>query len=402
MPQASARHWATCSSTITVTINSKEPPSVTRPSHSIHTHFAAPIGFGLVVALVAAGCGSGDDELAATSDCSVDEVDGDLALYNWAEYIDPDDLDRFGDEFGIDVTMGVFDSNEAMQPIIAAGNSGYDVIVPSDYMVEIMAASGSLLPLDTSLLPNLSNLATEFTGLDYDPDGTYSVPYQAGTTGLAVDTAVVGNDFDRSWGLVFDPEMSAPYAGKISLLNDPRETLGAALRYLGYSLNTTDEAELEEAADLVAATRDRLAAFDTDSSDELLVTGETAIAHGYSGNMFGQFTETDDPERYEYFVPKEGGTRFIDTMAIPFDAPHPCTAHTFMNWILDADNGAALTNWNYYTTPNAAARPGLDDELLDFIEDPDVVVGGADSLELIEDTGDFEINYSDAFITAKG
>jgi spermidine/putrescine-binding protein len=358
---------------------------------------------GIPLAFAAVGCGTSDDAGDdATFDCAVGEVDGDLALYNWAEYIDPADLERFGEEYGIGTTMGVFDSNEAMQPIVAAGNSGYDVIVPSDYMVEIMTASGSLLPLDTALLPNLSNIAPEYTGLDYDPDGAYSVPYQAGTTGLAVDTAVVGTDFDRSWGLVFDPEMSEAFEGRISLLNDPRETLGAALKYLGYSLNTTDPDQLEEAQDLIAATRDRLAAFETDSSDEFLVTGETAIAHGYSGNMFGQFLETDDPDRYEYFVPEEGGTRFIDTMAIPFDAPHPCTAHTFINWILDADNGAALTNWNYYTTPNAAARPGLDEELLAFTEDPDVVVGGPDSLELIEDTGDFEINYSDAFIAAKG
>lgn len=360
---------------------------------------------GAMFALIAAGCGIGADDAAddtASTTCAVGEVDGDLALYNWAEYIDPDDLDRFGEEHGIGTTMSVFDSNEAMQPIVAAGKSGYDVIVPSDYMVGIMAASGNLLELDATLLPNLTNLAPEFTGLDYDPEGAYSVPYQSGTTGIAVDTEVVGTGYEPTWGLIFDPEMADDFSGRISLLNDPRETLGAALRYLGHSLNTTDADELQQAQELVASTRNRLAAFDTDASDELLVTGETAIGHGYSGNMFGQFLETDDPDRYQYFVPKEGGVRFIDTMAIPFDAPHPCTAHTFINWILDADNGASLTNWNYYTTPNAAARPGLNEELLAFTEDPDVVVGGPESLELIEDTGDFEINYSDAFIAAKG
>ena len=372
-----------------------------RPLES-RRRFAFVLGAPLVLA--ATGCGASDDAAgddAAASDCTVGEVDGDLALYNWAEYIDPDDLERFGEEHGIDTTMSVFDSNEAMQPIVSVGNSGYDVIVPSDYMVGIMAASGSLLPLDTTLLPNLSNLAPEFTNLGYDPEGAYSVPYQAGLTGIAVDTEVVGTDFERSWGLIFDPDMADEFSGRISLLNDPRETLGAALKYLGHSLNTTDADELREAQDLVAATRDRLAAFDTDSSDELLVTGETAIGHGYSGNMFGQFLETDDPDRYEFFVPREGGVRFIDTMAIPFDAPHPCTAHTFINWILDADNGASLTNWNYYTTPNAAARPGLDEDLLAFTSDRSIAVGGPESLEVIQDTGDFEINYSDAFIAAK-
>jgi spermidine/putrescine-binding protein len=171
---------------------------------------------------------------------------------------------------------------------------------------------------------------------------------------------------------------------------------------LGYSLNTTDQGELDEARELVADSRGRLAAFNTDSADELLTTGETAIAHGFSGDMFTQFLETDDPGRYVYFVPEEGGTRWIDNMAIPSDAPSVCTAHTFINWLLDGEQGAALSNWNYYATPNEAAKAGLDEDLLAFLEDETVVAGGVESLEEIQDTGDFEINYADAFIEAKG
>jgi len=213
---------------------------------------------------------------------------------------------------------------------------------------------------------------------------------------------VVGTDFPRSWALVFDPEVADQYAGKISLLNDPRETLGAALKYLGYSLSTDDADELAEARDLVKSATSRLAAFNTDSADELLTTGETVIGHGYSGDMFTQFLETDDPSRYVYFVPEEGGTRWIDNMAIPFDAPSPCSAHTFINWLLSAEQGAALSNWNYYNTPNDAALAGLDEELLAFVNDPSVLPGGVASLESIVDTGDFEINYSDAFNEARG
>jgi spermidine/putrescine-binding protein len=346
------------------------------------------------------GGASGDME---TADCAVDEIDGDLRLFNWSEYIDPDQLQEFADEYGITATMDVYDSNEAMLPQIQAGNSGYDVIVPSDYMVSIMIAGEFIQALNKDAIPNLSNLSSEFTGLPYDPDGTYSVPYQAGTTGLAVDTEVVGTDFPRSWSIVFDDEFASQYSGQISLLNDPRETLGAALKYLGYSLNTTSEDELAEARDLVASASGNLAAFNTDSADELLTSGETAIAHGFSGDMFTQILETDEgTDRYVYFVPEEGGTRWIDNMAIPFDAPHPCTAHTFINWLLDGEQGAALANWNYYTTPNEAAKPFLDEDLLAFLEDPTVVAGGEDSLELITDTGDFEINFSDAFIEAKG
>ena len=356
----------------------------------------------LALSLLALACAEDEGDGAAAADCEVGQTDGDLNIFNWAEYIDPDLLDAFGAEYGVAVTIDVYDSNEAMQPIISAGNSGYDLIVPSDYMVAILIAGEDIQPLNKDAIPNAANISPDFQNLIYDPEGVYSVPYQWGTTGIAVDTAAVGTDFPRSWSIIFDASFADAYAGRISLLNDPRETLGAALKYLGYSLNTTDEGELEEAKNLVAEARGRVAAFDTDQADELLTTGETVIAHGYSGDMFTQFLETDDPSRYMYFVPEEGGTRWIDNMAIPHDAPNPCTAHTFINWLLDGENGAALSNWNYYSTPNAAALDGLDEDLLDFVNDPAVIPGGVGSLEEIQDTGDFEINYTDAFIEAVG
>ncbi|MDX2380957.1 MAG: spermidine/putrescine ABC transporter substrate-binding protein [Acidimicrobiia bacterium] len=339
---------------------------------------------------------------AATADCAVGETDGNLAIYNWAEYIDQEELDAFAAEYDISVTMDTYDSNEAMQPIISAGNSGFDLIGPSDYMVTILTAAGSVQALNQAAIPNMANLLPEFTDLAYDPGNQYSAPYQWGTTGMALNTSVVGADYEPTWGLIFDPELAGEFSGQITLLNDPRETMGAALKYLGYSLNTTSEEELAEATDLVSAARDNLAAFDTDQADELLVSGETVIAHGYSGDMFVQFLDADDPSEYVYFVPKEGGARWVDTIAIPFDAPHPCSAHTFINWLLSGEHGAALSNWNYYSTPNAAALDLLDEDLVLFLTDPSLVVGGVESLEQFVDTGDFEINYSDAFIEAKG
>jgi len=354
----------------------------------------------LAFTLIAAACGDDDD--AEQASCEVGETDGNLAMYNWAEYIDEEQLAEFASEHGISYSLDTYDSNEAMQPIVSAGGSGYDVIVPSDYMVSILIDAGSIQPLNFDAIPNAANISPDFEGIYYDPEGEFSVPYQWGTTGIGVNTAVVGTDFPRSWGLIFDPAISGDFDGEIQLLNDPRETMGAALKYLGYSLNTTSDAELQEATDLVSATASRLAAFNTDSADEFLTSGETVIAHGYSGDMFVQYLETDNPEDYVYFVPEEGGTRWIDNMAIPFDAPNPCTAHTFINWMLSADQGAALTNWNYYATPNEAAFELLDQELLDFIGNPDLYAGGVESLEEIEDTGDFEINYADAFTEAKG
>jgi spermidine/putrescine-binding protein len=343
--------------------------------------------------------GDGGDA-PATAECAVDEVDGDLAFYNWSEYIDPELLTEFEETYGVTVTQDNYDSNEAMQPIISAGNSGYDVIVPSDYMVSIMIENGDLMPLNKDAIPNYANLAPEFqSGLPYDPDGTYAAPYQWGTTGIGVDKAVLGEDFPRSWSLVFDPEVAEEYgsAGQITLLNDPRETLGAALKYLGYSLNSTDPAELEEAKQLVADAP--VMAFDSDQYDELVLQGESVIGHGYSGNFFVAIDGADDPSQYEFFVPEEGGTRWVDNMAIVGDAPHPCTAHTFINFLLDAENGAQLSNWNYYASPNAASEEFI---LPEILEDPAIYPDDTANLEFIGDTGDYETNFSDAFIEAKG
>ncbi|MEC8070160.1 MAG: spermidine/putrescine ABC transporter substrate-binding protein [Actinomycetota bacterium] len=359
---------------------------------------AAILAFGLL----AAACGGDDDESAAGGDCEAGQTDGDLNLYNWAEYIDPELKTQFEEEFGVTVNEDNYDSNEQMQPIISQGNSGYDLIVPSDYMVSILIEGGDIAPINRSAVPNISNLADEFaSGLPFDPDATYSVPYQWGTTGLGVDLSVVGEDVPQTWGLIFDADLAAEYGleGAITILNDPRETMGAALKYLGYSLNTTDQGQLDEAKAIVADATSRVAAYESDQYDELLVSGQTSVAHGYSGNFLVQFFEAEDPEQFTYFVPEEGGTRWVDNMAVVADAPHPCTAHAFINFLLDAENGAALTNWNYYASPNAAAVPFIDQEVLD---DPIVYPADQSRLEFIADTGDFEIELSDAFNAARG
>jgi len=252
----------------------------------------------LALALLASACGD-DDDSAGGADCEAGQTDGDLNLYNWAEYMDPELQTAFEEEFGVAINEDNYDSNEAMQPIISAGNSGYDLIVPSDYMVSILIDSGDIMPIQKDAIPNLGNLADEFaSGLPYDPDGDYSVPYQWGTTGLGVDLAVTGPDVPETWGLIFDADLAAEYGleGAITMLNDPRETMGAALKYLGYSLNRTSDDELEEARQVVADATSRAAAFDSEQYDELLVSGQAAVTHGYSGNFLVQFFEADDPD----------------------------------------------------------------------------------------------------------
>ena len=384
-----------------------------------------------IIGLMAAACG--DDEGGTTTSatsattsatvapvaCAVGETDGDLVLYNWTQYIPTgpeaeeaetaDLLAEFEEEYGVSVTQDFFTSNEELRSKLQAGATGYDVIVPSDYMVSMLITDGLLMELQMDAIPNFANLGPEFVNPPFDPDHRYHMPYQWGTTGIGVAYADLPEDFPTSWGLIFDPDISAEIGGgQITLLDDAREVMGAALRYLGYSVNSTSEAEIQEAADLIRETLDRgvVATFDSDTFENMLTSGETIIAHGYSGDFFLEFDNlsTDDYDAWEdygYFVPDEGGVLWVDTMAIPANAPHPCTAHAFINFLLDAENGAELTNYNWYGSPNAAAEEFIWPEILEdpaIYPPPEVM----ERLEFIADLGDLNALYEQLFTEARG
>ena len=367
------------------------------------------------LALVLAACGgdSGGAQ-ALADDCSLGEVDGDLNLYNWTEYIPTgsiaeeaevtDLLAAFEEEFGASVVLTEYDSNETMLAQIDAGVA-FDLVIPSDYMVSIMQGSDLLVKLNPETIPNLSNIADEFTDLPYDPGNQYSVPYQWGTTGIGYAYGAIDDEDGVSWGVIFDQEMAAPNAGFISLLDDERETMGAALIYLGYSLNTTNEAEVDAAAALIKETKDWIGSFTSAGYWDLLTTGETMVAQGWNGDFLFAYDEasTDDYDAYEdfgYAIPVEGAAAWVDTMAIPVTAEHPCTAQTFINFMLDPFYGAELTNYNYYASPNAAAEEFIWEEILEWeaiYPPPDVV----ERLEFFADLGDFGNYYADAYSAAK-
>jgi len=366
----------------------------------------------------AASDSGGSDLDAMIAACEPEQTDGDLNFYNWTEYIPygsaaedyevTDLVALFEETYGVKIVQTFYEDNETMLAQIEAGGAPYDLIVPSDYMVSTMADPevALLAKLNKAAIPNLVNIDPLFTGMPFDPAGDYSVPYQAGTSGLGFAYEYVDDADGISWGLVFDPEMSAPYAGQISMLNDERETLGAALKYLGYSVNTTDQGELDEATEILSAANDRIAAYDSAAFDDLLVAGETVVAHGWNGGFLGSFDEisTDDYDAYEdfgYAVPDEGGIVWVDLMAIPVTAEHPCTALTFINFILDPEVGGELTNYTYYMSPNLAAYEYIDPDILE----DETVFPTAETmakLEFIADVGDFSLNYADAFAQAKG
>ncbi len=399
------------------------------------------------LALVAAACGSGssdttaggggssdttaggvaDDTTTSTTEapptgvqaladaCTLGETDGDLNLYNWTEYIPigalaedaevKDLVAGFENEFDVNVVLTEYDSNETMLAQIDAG-VGYDLVVPSDYMVSIMRGAGLLVKLNEDAVPNMANISALFADPPYDPGNQFSAPYQWGTTGIGYKYGTIDDENGVSWAVIFDPEVSAPNTGFISLLNDERETMGSALKYLGYSLNTTNPAEVDEAAELIRATKDRIAAFTSSGYWTLLTTGETNVAQGWNGDFLAEYDSisTDDYDAYEdygYAIPVEGSAAWVDTIAVPSTAEHPCTAQTFINYILDAENGAELTNYNYYASPNAAAEALIYPEIL---EDPSIYPPPETMaiLEFFEDLGDFGTYYADAFSDAKG
>jgi spermidine/putrescine-binding protein len=369
-----------------------------------------------IVALVAAACSSDDDVQALADACTPGETDGDLNFANWTEYTPTgvlaedaevkDLLAGFEEEYGVNVTLTEYADNETMLAQVSAGVA-YDVVVPSDYMVSIMKGSDLLVKLNQDVVPNLdANIAPLFKEAAYDPGNEYSAPYQWGTTGIGYLYGTIDDEDGVSWAVIFDADVSEANAGFISLLDDTRETLGSALKYLGYSLNTTVEAEVDEAAQLISDTKARLAAFNSSSYWTLLTTGETVVAQGWNGDFLAEYDSisTDDYDAYEdygYAIPNEGSAAWVDTMAIPTTVEHPCTAQTFVNYMLDAENGAALTNYNYYASPNAAAAEFIYPEIL---EDPSIYPTPETMaiLEFFEDLGDFNNYYADAFSAAKG
>jgi spermidine/putrescine-binding protein len=346
----------------------------------------------LVLAATLAACGSTPAPVQPTAEPvgegptaapTTPPLADELHVYNWSEYIDPQIYQDFEDEFGVKVIEDTFASNEDLLAKLQAGATGYDLIVPSDYMVAIMTELDLLAPLNYDNIPNFSNISAKFKDPPYDPGNKYSVPYQWGTTGIGYDTNVFEEAPD-SWGYLFDPDMAAPYAGKISMLNDPREAIGAALKYLGYSLNTTDEAQLEEAKQLLLRQKEWLATYDSEGFEDLLAAGETVLAHGWSGDFF---MAAEEAEQVWYVIPKEGAVIWTDNLAIPKSAPNQYTAEVFIDYLLRPEVGAQITNFTWYGSPNEASEPFIDPEILNepaIYPPPEVM----DRLEFIRDVGD--------------
>ena len=299
----------------------------------------------LALTLILSGCGasgSSGNDAAEKYGSSV------LKLYLPGEYVGENLIPNFEKEFGVKVIVENFDSNEMMYTKLQAGDS-YDVLIPSDYMIERLIAGDYLQPLDKSLIPNLGNLADAVVGLDYDPDGTWSVPYFWGSVGLVynhenVDPAVIEA---QGWEILRNTD----YAGRIYIYDSERDSFMMAFKALGYSMNTEDPAEIEEAYEWLRDMNNTMSpTYVTDEVIDNMMNGYLDIAVVYSGDATVILDENED---MSFFMPNEGTNIWCDAMVIPKNAENPKLAHEFINYVLTYDAAYDNSETVGYASPNA-------------------------------------------------
>ena len=278
-----------------------------------------------------------------------------LHVYTWSDYIKPALVARFERENGCRVVIDTFDSNEAMYAKLKAGAAGYDILTPTSYMVSVLRSQGLLRPLDRARLPNLVHVDPDHLRLALDKTMDHSVPYMITNTGLAYLRSRV-RDFVPSWSM-FD---RADLKGRMVMLNDMRETIGAALKFLGRPLNSTDEADLAAARDVVLRWRKNLAKFENEQYKTGLASGEFLLVHGYSGDALQVRAENPD---VAFAMPREGGAVSCDDLVILRDAREPGLAHAFINFLHDPAAAAENTAFTRYLCPNKDSYPLLDPAL---------------------------------------
>ena len=279
-----------------------------------------------------------------------------LVVYNWGEYIDPEVLTIFEKETGIDVIYEEFETNEIMYPKISSGAIAYDLVCPSDYMIQRMRENDLLAEINFDNIPNIKNIGKDYLerSKEFDPENKYSVPYCWGTVGILYNKTMVDEPID-SWSVLWDEK----YKDNILMQDSVRDAFGVALKYLGYSLNSTDLDELNEAKDLLTRQKPLVQAYVIDQVRDKMIGNEAAIGVIYSGEAI--YTQQENPN-LEYVIPKEGSNLWIDSWVIPKNAEHKENAEQFINFLCRPD--IALMNFEYitYSTPNTAARELIEDE----------------------------------------
>ena len=292
---------------------------------------------------------SSDANNTGSSDNSGSQGDRVVNVCSWGEYIDESLIEEFEEATGITVNYRTSPSNEELYSTLQSGGTSYDVIVPSDYMISQLIEEDMLQPLDYSKIPNFEKIDDRFKNLSYDPENLYTVPYTWGTLGIIYNTTMVDEPI-TSWGVMFSEE----YANNILLIDNSRDAFAMGLYYLGYDVNTTDEAQIREAYQLVADAKARgvYAGQGMDEIFQIMEGGNLAIATYYAGDFLTMYEANPD---LAFVIPEEGSNWFVDAMCILKDAKNVDEAHEWINFIASTDSNLANMDYIWYASPNAEA-----------------------------------------------
>lgn len=314
--------------------------------------------------VLAAGCAPQQDD--AGHDQAAARV---LQLFNWNNYIAPETIERFEAQCDCHVEQDYFSDNEEMLAKLAAGATGYDLIVPTGNALDTLIRQGVLIPLDKALLPNLKNIHPAYLKTRFDPDNRYSVPYAYTLTLLGFNTSKM-RELDLpvdTWAVIFEPEYLQKIKGRVTVLDSPRELMAAALLYLGYAANDQDEAHWNQAKELIIRAKPYWAAFSNTSYIREIAIGDLWVVHGYSNDLFQAAMDAQKTGRHftiDYAIPKQGAVMSLDSMVLHKSGKHTDLAHQFINFMLDGRNSAELTNLIGSGNPNRDAESFIKPELV--------------------------------------
>lgn len=315
--------------------------------------------------------------LLAVGSCSkeADNSAGTLHIYNWTDYIDPELLKQFTAETGVKVRYDTFDSNEVLETKVLQGNTGYDLVVPSNHNLPRYITAGALQPLDKAKLPGLANLSPDVVAhmAAFDPGGNYAVPYMQGTIGIgynvdAVAKRLPGVPID-SWAVVFDPANLAKLKDcGVYFLDASEDMYAVALNYLGKNPNSTNPVDYAAATELLMKVRPYVRKFHSSEYIDALANGDVCVAIGYSGDVLqarDRAEEANNGVKLAYAIPKEGSQVWFDVFAIPKDAPNPAAAYRFLDFMLRPEVIAKASDYTHYANANGAATKLVDAEVRD-------------------------------------
>lgn len=326
--------------------------------------------------------------------CGSSETNGKVVVYNWGDYIDPEVNDLFTKETGIKVIYSDYANNEEMYASVEPGNVNYDVLFPSDYMIEKMINNNMLQKLDLTKIPNYENIDDQFKNLPYDANNEYSIPYMWGTVGIVYNKTMVTEPVD-SWDILWDSK----YDDQIFMYDSERDSIMVALKKLGYSMNTRDEAQLEEAKQLLIQQAPLVLAYVGDEGKSKMINGEAALMVAWAGDAMVMLAENPD---LAYVVPSEGSNWFVDGIVMPENAKNIEQAYEYINFLCRPDIAAKNAEYIGYSTPISEARALLPEEVQNSeVAYPDYAVLSAPGMEMFNDPSDVISLYSSIWTQVK-